>query len=175
MVGGPCLALVVAALLACVCGGTDLVFKSSKELTDATLQAELAKGKPLLLNLYVSFMGSCKLFVPKWDKVGAALAASGDVTVAHVDLQHNVGTKQRLSVTVAFPLVVLVREGEVFRFKPEAGMDLQNVDTETFVAFVRNPPAGDAKPLPSMPHIEPWFTTHDFVGRDGKTYKGAVF
>ncbi len=69
---GPLSVLVAALLLVCACGKTDLVFKHSKPLTDGTLQAELAKGKPVLLNLYVSFMGTCKLFAPKWEEVGAA-------------------------------------------------------------------------------------------------------
>jgi thioredoxin 1 len=166
-------ALVVAALVGLGRGeATQYAFKHSKELTDATLQAEIEKGKPLLLNLYVPYMGSCRLFAPRWEEVGAALKDSG-VTVAHVNLQQNPGVKVRLSVTVAFPYIALIKEGEVTRFTP--GRELDAIEADAFVKFATSSEAGKGTPLASVPFVEPWFTTHDYVGRDGKTYKGAVF
>ncbi len=165
--------LVVAALVGLGrAEATEYAFKHSKELTDASLQAELEKGRPLLLNMYVPYMGSCKLFVARWDEVGAALAGR-DITVAHVNLQENPRIKVRFAMTVAFPYVALVKEGEVTRFNP--GADLHTIGAQEFVKFATTTEPGKGTPLASAPLLEPWFTTHDFVGRDGKTYKGAVF
>jgi len=157
-------------------GACQLAFEGSRELTDDTIGEAIMSG-PVLINFYIPFTGACKEFVEPWNAVARANAGA-KLTVAHLNLMRNPISKARFEVR-KFPLVVLVHNGEVSRFK-FAGTDLQEKSEDVvsaIVAFGKNLGEGEKKQLlPSVPFITPWFTdAKQFVGKDGRIYKGAVF
>lgn len=156
--------LLASLLVGCRGGSTSL------EVSDATLQGMLERG-PVLLQGCVPFLGACKEHAAKWAEVARRVDGGGSVTVAHVDLMHNPVTKARLELR-RFPAVLVLSEGRVFT------MERPHVATvDQMVAFAQGGfRAVTSAPLPPVPHLTPWFETHDYVNRlDGKTYKGAVF
>jgi thioredoxin 1 len=167
---------VVLLLLVCSCAG-QFAFAHSKELDDESMADALNSG-PLLVSFCVPFTGACKEFVPIWNKLGDEY--KGKLTIANVDVMHNPLSKARFSIT-NFPCVVLIENGEIFRFSLRGPMLVSKPDNvvDLLLSFAKNPHS-DAKTivekLPSTPFIPQWFkSSSEFVGLDGKKYNGPTF
>lgn len=159
-------------------------------LTDDTIQGAILKG-PLLVNFCVNFLGACKEMHPVWEKLAERIHAlpGSNVTVATVDVWNNHVSKKRFQVA-DMPWLLLFQKGEFLHF-PNTGLSIDKTDAglEKLVKFAldgevvqrgdtgtgpkaRGVLRGKIPPIPELPQ---WFTTHDYVARDGKVYKGASY
>lgn len=70
--------------------------------------------------------------------------------------------------------MLVIKEGMTYRYK-KTGNSMDSV--ENILEFIEKTHDTDARisPLAAIPHIPQWFTTHDFIGTDGKTYPGATY
>ena len=157
-------------VLAALAAGQLEYSAASVEVGDASVQQELAKGA-LFVNFCVPFLAACKEFVPVWNAVAAALETEGP-RVAHMNVMENHLSKARFRV-MDFPALILVKDGMTFKY-PRQGEEMG--DWADIVQFARSDfDTGKVRPLEPIPHLPQMFTTHDYVGTDGKVYPGARF
>lgn len=164
------------------CFGTELVypeFKDSIAVNDDNIQSYIEKGDLFLL-FHVPAMGACKEFISIWNEVARIHKEKGSkFTVAHINLQPTNAhvTKVRFKPG-EYPSFVFIKDGTVY-WGLESGLR-SNRKPECLPYYVSFPETGyledkvRKQPLPAVPHVPQWFTTHDFIGLDGKKYPGAL-
>jgi thioredoxin 2 len=78
------------------------------EATDATLDAELRAGVPVLLDLWAPWCGPCRTMAPVLEQL--ARDRAGQLKVVKVDVDRNPATAGRYRAQ-SIPLLVLTRDG----------------------------------------------------------------